>query len=49
MASADLACTIVYGDPFAQQNVTPYKHFELAMYTNFGYPFWYDLRLLLDK
>jgi hypothetical protein len=48
MASADLACTIVYGNPFIQQSKQPYEHFELLLYANFGYPFWYNLKLLSD-
>jgi hypothetical protein len=26
------------GDPFVQQSRQPYDHFELTLYTNFGYP-----------
>jgi hypothetical protein len=48
MVSADIACTIVYGNPFTQRSVTPYKHFELSLYANLGYPFWYNLKLLSD-
>jgi hypothetical protein len=46
MASKDLARTIVYGNPFIQQSRQPYEHFELFLYINFGYPFWYNLKLL---
>jgi hypothetical protein len=48
MASADIACTIFYGNPFIQQNRRPYEHFELFLYINFGYPFWYNLKVLSD-
>jgi hypothetical protein len=48
IVSTDLACTVVYGNPFIQQSKTPYDHFELALYVNFGFPFWYNLKLLSD-
>jgi hypothetical protein len=48
MVSTDLSCTVVYGDPFVQRSLTPYDHFELALYANFGIPFWYNLKLLSD-
>jgi hypothetical protein len=48
MASTDIACTAVYGDPFVQHSVVPYNHFELLLYANFGYTFWYNLKLLSD-
>jgi hypothetical protein len=48
MVSTDLACTIVYGNPFIPQSRQPYEHFELFLYINFGYPFWYNLKLLSD-
>ncbi|MHB9291762.1 hypothetical protein Holit_00845 [Hollandina sp. SP2] len=48
MVSTDLACTVVYGNPFIQQRKTPYDHVELALYVNFGLPFWYNLKLLSD-
>jgi hypothetical protein len=48
MTSVDIACTIVYGNPFIQQSRQPYEHFELFLYINFGYPFWYNLKLLSD-
>jgi hypothetical protein len=48
MVSTDIACNVVYGNPFVQQSKQPYNHFELTLYTNFGYPFWYNLKLLSD-
>jgi hypothetical protein len=48
MISADIACTVIYGNPFIQQSRKPYEHFELSLYINFGYPLWYDLKLLSD-
>ncbi|MDR1351873.1 MAG: DUF3943 domain-containing protein [Treponema sp.] len=48
MVSTDLACTVVYGDPFEQQSMTPYNHFEMAIYAGAGFPVWYNLKLLSD-
>jgi hypothetical protein len=48
MASSDLACTIVYGNPFLQNSLIPYHHFEMYLYANFGLPPWYNLSLLSD-
>jgi hypothetical protein len=48
MFSTDLSCNIVYGDPFEQRGVTPYNHFEMAIYAGAGFPAWYDLKLLSD-
>jgi hypothetical protein len=48
MVSTDLACTVIYGNPFIQQSRQPYEHFELFLYINFGYPFWYNLKILSD-
>ncbi|MDR0399709.1 MAG: DUF3943 domain-containing protein [Treponema sp.] len=48
MFSTDLACTVVYGDPFAQRGLTPYRHFEMAIYGSAGLPAWYNLKLLSD-
>ncbi|MDR2343400.1 MAG: DUF3943 domain-containing protein [Spirochaetaceae bacterium] len=48
VASTDLTCTVVYGDPFVQHSVIPYNHFELLLYANLGLPFWYNLKLLSD-
>jgi hypothetical protein len=48
MVSADIACNVIYGNPFVQQSRQPYNHFELTLYTNFGFPFWYNLKLLSD-
>jgi hypothetical protein len=38
----------VYGNPFLQQSWTPYDHFELSLYANIAYPFWYNLDILSD-
>jgi hypothetical protein len=46
--SADVFTDIVYGNPFAQQSWTPYDHFELSLYINIAYPFWYNLNILSD-
>jgi hypothetical protein len=48
MASVDISCAIVYGNPFEQQSRTPYDHFELTLDVNLGFPFWYNLSLLSD-
>jgi hypothetical protein len=48
MVSADITGNVIYGNPFVQHSRQPYDHFELTLYTNFGYPFWYDLKLLSD-
>jgi hypothetical protein len=48
MVSTDIFFNVIYGNPFVQQSMTPYDHFELAIYANLGYPFWYDLKLLSD-
>jgi hypothetical protein len=48
MVSADIACNVIYGNPFVQQSGQPYNHFELTLYTNVGYPLWYNLKLLSD-
>ncbi|MDR2842395.1 MAG: DUF3943 domain-containing protein [Spirochaetaceae bacterium] len=48
MASLEIAFAVIYGDPFAQQSIIPYEHFELSLDTNFSYPFWYSIKLLSD-
>jgi hypothetical protein len=48
MVSADIAGTIIYGNPFVQQSRQPYEHFELFLYSSFGYSLWYNLKLLSD-
>jgi hypothetical protein len=48
MASVDISCALVYGNPFEQQSKTPYDHFELTLDVNLGFPFWYNLMLLSD-
>jgi hypothetical protein len=48
IVSADIACAVVYGNPFEQQSMTPYDHFELTLGANLGLPFWYNLTLLSD-
>jgi hypothetical protein len=50
MVSSDIAGTIVYGNPFIQNSMVPYNHFEMALYANFGFPIpaWYNLSLLSD-
>jgi hypothetical protein len=46
--STDVSFDIVYGNPFLQQSWTPYDHFELFLYANIAYPFWYNLNILSD-
>jgi hypothetical protein len=46
--STDVACNVVYGNPFLQQSWTPYNHFELFLHANIAYPFWYNLDILSD-
>jgi hypothetical protein len=48
MVSSDIACSVVYGDPFVQNSWIPYTHFDLTLYAGGGYPFWYNLKLLSD-
>jgi hypothetical protein len=46
--STDVSFDIVYGNPFTQQSWKPYDHFELSLYVNVAYPFWYNLNILSD-
>ncbi|MDR0685190.1 MAG: DUF3943 domain-containing protein [Spirochaetaceae bacterium] len=48
IVSTDIACTVIYGNPFVQQSKRPYEHFEIMLYAHLGYPFWYNLKLLSD-
>jgi hypothetical protein len=47
-ASADISCNVVYGNPFTQQSGTPFNHFELSVYANIAYPFWYNFNIRSD-
>jgi hypothetical protein len=48
ITSADVSSCIVYGDPFSQQSMIPYKHFELLTYASIGIPLWYNIKILSD-
>jgi hypothetical protein len=43
----DIACHIIYGNPFEQRSVVPYNHFELALEVGDGLP-WYTIKLVSD-
>jgi hypothetical protein len=46
--SADISLAVVYSNPFLQQSWIPYDHFELSLYANIAYPFWYHINILSD-
>jgi hypothetical protein len=43
--STGISCNVVYGNPFIQQSLMPYNHFELSIYADIAYPFWYNLNI----
>jgi hypothetical protein len=43
--SGDVSAGVVYGNPFTLQSRVPYEHFELSVYLNFAYPWWYNFNI----
>jgi hypothetical protein len=48
VAAANLGCHIIYGDPFEQQSVCPYDHFEMSFGGSYSGAVWYSMYIVSD-
>jgi hypothetical protein len=47
--TGNIACEVIYGDPFIRSSKKPYSHFEIRMQLGSSfYPFWLDWTILTD-